>query len=62
MGANVLTNPRRHSKVRAVSLDLDLAIFWMPKSQIDDSSDVQHLLNEGDLIVSEWIAIEKGWV
>lgn len=32
---------------------------WIPKSQIDDDSEVWKEGDEGRLVVSEWIAIEK---
>lgn len=36
--------------------------FWIPKSQIHDDSEVYKKGTEGTLIVSEWIAIQKGLV
>ena len=35
---------------------------WVPKSQIDDDSEVYKKNNEGDLIVTRWIARERGWL
>lgn len=37
---------------------------WIPKSQVDDDSEVfdSDENSEGTLIVTEWIAIEKGLV
>lgn len=38
---------------------------WIPKSQIDKESEISHDAEEGDegtLIVSEWIADQKGWL
>jgi hypothetical protein len=37
---------------------------WVPKNQIDDDSEVwgeKEGRNEGTLIVSKWIAEQKGW-
>ena len=34
--------------------------LWIPKSQIDDDSEVYAAGTSGTLIVSEWIATEKG--
>jgi hypothetical protein len=34
---------------------------WVPKSQIDDDSEVFEKDQEGKLIVSQWIATQKGW-
>jgi len=33
---------------------------WIPKSQIDDSSDVQGKGECGTLVIPEWLANEKG--
>jgi len=40
--------------------DLDEAAF-IPQSQIDDDSEVWQKGDEGDLIVSDWLARERGW-
>lgn len=50
--------------------ETDLAILctihgdevWIPKSQIAHESDVRSVHDKGTLIVSEWIATEKGLV
>jgi len=34
--------------------------YWIPKSQIDDDSEVSALGDEGTLVIPEWLAIEKG--
>lgn len=34
--------------------------YWIPQSQIDDDSEVWQFGDEGTLVVSEWIATEKG--
>jgi hypothetical protein len=33
--------------------------IWIPKSQVDDSSEVKGLLDFGELVVSRWIAEQK---
>ena len=33
---------------------------WIPQSQIDDDSDVYADGDVGDLVISEWIAKQKG--
>lgn len=33
---------------------------WIPKSQIDEDSEVYSKDDEGVLIIPEWLAIEKG--
>ena len=35
---------------------------WIPKSQIDDDSEVYKDGHEGTLVISEWIATERGLV
>jgi len=35
---------------------------WVPKSQIDDDSEVYKLGTDGTLIVSEWFAEKRGWL
>jgi len=35
---------------------------WIPKSQISDDSEVSSEGDEGTLVLSEWISIEKGLV
>ena len=34
---------------------------WVPQSQIDDDSEVWQPGDSGTLIVSQWLADEKGW-
>jgi len=33
---------------------------WIPKSQISESSDVREVLDEGTLVMAEWLAVEEG--
>lgn len=35
---------------------------WIPQSQVDDESEVYADKHEGELVVSEWIAVQKGLV
>ena len=35
---------------------------WVPRSQIDDDSEVWEKGHMGDLIVSEWFAEKRGWL
>jgi len=37
-------------------------MMWIPKSQIDDDSEVWEPGQSGELVTSEWIAIEKDLV
>jgi hypothetical protein len=34
--------------------------LWIPKSQISESSDVREVLDEGTLVMAEWLAVEEG--
>ena len=44
-----------------VRLD-DGELYWFPKSQVSNDSEVWKLGTKGTLIVSEWIAKQKGLV
>lgn len=35
---------------------------WVPKSHVDDDSEVYSLDDEGTLVVTQWIAEQKGWI
>lgn len=35
--------------------------FWVPLSQVHDDSEVYQLGDRGKLIVSNWLADERGW-
>lgn len=39
----------------------DIGEVWVPKSQIDDSSEVCGEYDSGTLVISEWLAEERGW-
>lgn len=44
---------------KALFVETDVGEFWVPKSQIDDDSDVHDSGHEGQLVVSEWWAKQK---
>jgi hypothetical protein len=54
-------------EVDTVTVETDKAILcviddkevWIPKSQVDQSSDVQSKGDSGTLVIPEWLAIEK---
>ena len=46
----------------AIRVTIDGAAYWIPQSQIDDDSEVYHAGHKGKLVVSEWIAVQKGLV
>lgn len=35
--------------------------FWVPKSQVENDSEVKAFMDEGTLVVSRFIAKERGW-
>lgn len=46
----------------ALLVEIDDKEIWMPKSQISDDSEVTAEDDVGTLIVSQWIAEQKGLV
>ena len=46
----------------AVRVTIDGKSCWIPQSQIDDDSEVYRANDRGKLVISEWIAIQKGLV
>jgi hypothetical protein len=45
---------------RALLCEIDGEEVWIPHSQIDDDSEVFKLGDVGRLVISEWIAKQKG--
>jgi hypothetical protein len=45
---------------KALLVDLEGEPVWVPKSCVDDDSEVYRLGDEGTLLVSEWWAIREG--
>jgi len=43
----------------ALLVEVDGEEVWMPKSQIDDDSEVYKAGTSGKLVVTEWIATQK---
>ena len=35
---------------------------WVPQSQIHEDSEIWKEGDEGDLVVTEWFAEQKGWI
>lgn len=44
----------------AILCSIDGKEIWIPKSQVLDDSEVYKKDDEGTLIITEWIATEKG--
>ena len=36
--------------------------YWIPRAHLHDESEVWKLGDEGMLVVTEWLAIKKGWI
>ena len=49
-------------KAILVRFDDDDEDRWIPVSQIDDESEVYQTGDDGNLVITEWIANEKGWL
>lgn len=45
---------------KAILVRIEEEEHWIPRSQIDDDSEVYEAGHEGELVVSQWIADEKG--
>jgi hypothetical protein len=46
----------------ALLVEIDGKQHWIPQSQIDDDSEVWEEGQDGDLVVSQWIAEQRGLV
>lgn len=46
----------------AIKVDIDGKLYWIPQSQVDDDSEIWQNGQEGTLVISEWIAKEKGLI
>jgi hypothetical protein len=63
------SNKARFENVRAINdsgsallCEIDGREVWIPQSQIDDDSEVYEGGDEGELVISQWIAEQKGLV
>lgn len=44
----------------AIRVDIEGKLLWIPNSQVDDDSEVWKSGDQGMLVISEWIANQKG--
>lgn len=44
----------------AILVEVDGEEVWIPQSQVDDDSEVWQDGDDGELVVSKWIADQKG--
>lgn len=53
----------KHATEKALLCVINGAEHWIPKSQIDDASEVFDDLSndEGTLVISQWLASQKGF-
>ena len=47
---------------KAILCDFGDKEVWIPLSQVDDDSEIWKVGEEGTLVVSEWIATQKGLI
>lgn len=47
---------------KAILVDIEGEEFWIPKSEVDDDSEVWSDGDEGDLIISTFIARKRGLI
>lgn len=45
---------------KAILVEIEGEEHWIPQSQIDDDSEVFSAGDEGTLVITEWIAEQKG--
>ena len=45
---------------KALKVVINSKAEWIPKSQIDEDSEIWHDGQSGTLIITEWLAIKKG--
>lgn len=57
-----LDDPVKSETAKALLVVVDGEEAWIPKGQIHDDSEVYRQGHTGTLIVSEWIAKQKGLV
>jgi hypothetical protein len=50
----------KSTTAQAALLVIDGDEYWIPQSQIEDESEVWKKGDEGTLVISEWIAEQKG--
>jgi hypothetical protein len=49
-----------HETADALKVEIDGEEHWIPKSQIDDDSEVFEKGHEGKLVVTDWFAEKEG--
>ena len=65
MSFNIHVKLKAKSKAAILVEDEDGEEVWIPNSQIDDDSEIwedSEKGEEGKLVISEWLATQKGWL
>ncbi len=57
-----VTEPVEKETDAAILVEVDGVQHWIPKSQISEDSEVYEEGQTGELVITEWIATEKGIV
>lgn len=57
-----VTEPVEKETDAAILVTIDGTEYWIPKSQISEDSEVYEEGGTGELVITEWIATEKGIV
>lgn len=56
------TEVRKNTGKALLCVTKEQGEVWVPQSQIHDDSEVFDVGQEGTLVVTEWLATQKGWV
>jgi len=65
MSFDIHVTLKAKSKAAILVEDEDGEEVWIPNSQIDDDSEIwedSEKGEEGKLVISEWLATQKGWL
>ena len=46
---------------KALLVDFEDESYWIPKSQVDDDSEVWKMGQKGDMIITHWITSQMGF-
>lgn len=49
-----------HETGEALLVEIEGDQYWLPLSQLDDTSEIQHFGDEGELVTSQWWADQEG--
>lgn len=47
---------------KAICVEIDGEEYWIPQSQVHEDSEVYNHGDQGTLVISEWIAKQKGFI